>query len=105
MTDKTDVEGDGYELDTCEKCVAAKVAGYATCAQHREFKGLAAVVGHAFVVQDGTGHDTEQQAERNALRTWRPQVVHYHTNKEPCNEKCHQIFPNDLPYWGGANPE
>lgn len=91
----------------CERCAAAKVAGYATCPEHRDelkesFEGVAA---HHWMQSDAAVKDTVGSAERNAMRTWTPQVVHYHQHGESCNDRCRQIFPQDLPEWGGANPE
>lgn len=92
-------------MANCVRCAQAQAAGYATCPAHRPQEFLAAVVQHAYVTQAGAGHDVEMQTARNALRTWRPQHVHYHTERQKCNERCHMVFPNDLPYWGGSNVE
>lgn len=92
-------------IANCVRCAAAQKAGYATCASHRPIEFNAAVVAHAYVTQDGAAHDVEMQTERNALRTWRPQHVHYHGATGPCNDRCHVVFPNDLPVWGGSNIE
>lgn len=89
----------------CASCQAAKTAGYETCANHRPIEFLGAIWGQAFISQPGTAHDIEEGAARNALRTWRPQIIHYHEQGKPCVAECHQIFPNDLPHWSGANPE
>lgn len=90
-------------IAACSRCASAQQAGYLTCASHRLVDFSAVVWGHAYVTHQGAGHDVEMTTERNAMRTWRPQVVHYHESEKPCNEKCHQVFPNDLPYWGGSN--
>ena len=90
-------------IANCSHCTSAQVAGYATCRAHRPIDFAAAIWDHAYVLQQGAGHDVEMTTQRNALRTWRPQLVHYHKAGDPCNAECHQVFPNDLPYWGGSN--
>lgn len=56
--------------------------------------------GNSYMTFPGAARDVEESAYRNAERSGKAQLVHYHRFGEGCNDSCHRVEPDGL--WPGG---